>query len=119
MVDQELKQWLLKHKLENYGYDYKWFNKMSKHKSKLKSKIRVMSDAEIRRNLAKAGILGKTGRLGQAPIYQKKGDKWVKTSKKQWDYTTGQSFNEELINLLQIGSGNKKSFWQTQDSWSY
>jgi len=115
---ETLKQWLLKHKLDNYGYDYKWFNKMSGHKTRLNAKIRGMSDAEIRRNLAKAGILGKSGRLGQAPVYKKQGDKWVKTSGKQWDYTTGQSFNEELINMLQIGAGKKKSFWQTQDDWN-
>ena len=118
MVDQKLKQWLLKHKLDNYGYDQKWFAKMSGHKSKLKAKIKVMSDAEIRKNLAKAGILGRSGRLGQAPVYKKQGKKYVKTSKKQWDYTTGQSFNEELINMLQIGSGHKKSFWQTQEDWN-
>jgi len=118
MVDQSLKKWLLQHRLDNYGYDWKHFQKMSGHKSRLKSKIMQMNDADIRRNLAQAGILGKTGRLGQAPIFKKQGKKYVKTSKKQWDYTTGQSFNEELINLLQIGSGHKKSFWQTQDDWS-
>tara|TARA_Y100000310_G_scaffold59038_1_gene54360 strand:+ start:1399 stop:1650 length:252 start_codon:yes stop_codon:yes gene_type:complete len=40
-----------------------------------------------------------------------------KKVKKEWDYTTGQSFNEELINMLQIGSGSKKNFFDTQDKW--
>jgi len=108
MADETLKQWLLKHKLENYGYDYKFFHKMGTHKSKLKNKIKGMSDAEIRKNLAKAGILGRGGRLSKTR---------TKSGKKVWDYMTGQSFNEELVNMLQIGSGHKKSFWQTQEGW--
>ena len=107
-TNQELKKWLTKHKIENYGYDWRYFQKMSQHKAKLNAKIKNMSDAEVRRNLAKAGILGKGRRLSKTRT--RKGNK-------VWDYTTGQSFNEELINMLQIGSGNKKSFWETQEGW--
>lgn len=119
---ETLKQWLLKHKLKNYGYDRKWFNKMTSKKTQLKSQIKQMSDAEIRRSLAKAGILGRGGRLGQTPSYKKvmKNGKvaWVKTGSKEWDYTVGQSFNEELLNMLQISaSKRKKSFWDVQNKW--
>jgi len=108
MANKELKQWLLKHRLENYGYDPKFFKKMSVHKSKLKTKIKGMSDVELRKNLAKAGILGKGRRLTKVR---------TRSGKKEWDYTTGQSFNEELVNMLQIGSGSDKSFFETQWKW--
>ena len=94
MAVQTAKQWILKQRLENYGYDWKDFNKMSQNKSRLKSKIKNMSDADIRRNLAQAGILGGGGRFGQRPVMKKVGNKWKKTGKKDWDYTVGQSFNE-------------------------
>ena len=120
MNDKEnVKQFLMKHKLQNYGYDYKFFKKMSDHKAKLKAKLRQMDEAQVRKNLAFAGILGRGRRLSHSPVKKRTpSGKWKKTGKKEWDYTTGQSFNEELINMLQIGSGNKKSFWQTQDDWN-
>ena len=102
---ENVKQWILKQRLQNYGYDYKWFNKMAQKKSMLKSKLKYMSDAEIRKELAKAGILGKGKRLTR--------------SKGVVDYTTGQSFNEELLNIMQLSaSKGKKSFWEVQDQWS-
>lgn len=102
---ESVKQWMMKQRIENYGYGRKWFNKMKAKKTKLKSQIKVMTDAEIRRSLAKAGILGHGGRLER-----KKG---------RVSYTTGQSFNEELINMMQLSaSKGKKNFWDTQDRWA-
>ena len=97
------KQWLLKQRLQNYGYDYKDFQKMSASKTRLKKKIKSMSDADIRRNLAKSGVLGKGRRLTKR--------------RGSWDYTVGQSFNEELLNMLQLGSGAKRNWWSTQKIW--
>lgn len=124
MGDKEtLKQWILKQKLQNYGYDYKWFNKMKNKKAQLKNQIYRMNDADIRRSLAQAGILGSGRRLSKAPetklVITKEGKrKFVRTGKSYWDYTTGQSFNEELLNIMQISaSKGKKSFWEVQDRW--
>lgn len=101
---QTIKDWLLQQRIENYGYDWKFFNKMAGHKARLKSKIKTMSDAQIRRNLAKAGILrGGTGRLTR--------------TKGRVEYTTGQSFNEELVNMLHLGAGRKTSYWDLQERW--
>lgn len=122
MVNEKLKQWILKQRIENYGYDAPFFRKLSGHKAKLKKKIKVMSDAQIRKNLAIAGILGRGGRLQSTSAYKriktKSGKtKLVKQGEKHWDYTVGQSFNEELVNIMQIGSGQKKSFWKVQEEW--
>lgn len=111
------KEWILSHRLENYGYDWKDFNKMSQNKTRLKKQIKSMSDTEIRKNLAKAGIIGRGGRLGKTPVHKKVGKKWVKTGKKQWDYTVGQSFNEELMNIMHVGSGKKTNWWSSQRIW--
>ena len=118
--NENLKQWILKQRLENYGYDWKDFNKMSGSKVRLKSKIKNMSDAEIRKNLAQAGILGGSGRLQKSPAYKritkKSGKtKLIKAGKKQWNYTIGQSFNEELINIMHIGSGKQNNWWADQN----
>ena len=119
-----VKEWILSHRLENYGYDWKDFNKMSANKTKLKSKIKQMSDADIRRNLAQAGILGSGKRLSKVKPYKKVikngKEKWVRDGSRagEWDYTTGQSFNEEIINIATIGATKgKKSFWDVQDRW--
>ena len=117
MVVRTAKDWILSHRLENYGYDWKDFQKMSRNKSRLKSKIKSMDDAVIRKNLAKAGILGRGGRFGQTPVKKMVGKKWVKTGKKDWDYTVGQSFNEELMNIMHVGSGKKNSWWNSQKIW--
>jgi len=102
---ETVKQWILKQRLDNYGYGRKWFGKMTSKKTQLKSQIQRMTDAEIRRSLAKAGVLGGGGRLSR-----KKG---------VVDYTTGQSFNEELINIMQLSaSKGKKNFWDIQDKWA-
>ena len=111
------KDWILDQRLQNYGYDWKDFSKMSGQKSRLKSKIKNMSDADIRRNLAQAGILGGGGRFGQRPVMKKVGNKWKKTGKKDWDYTVGQSFNEELMNIMHVGTGKKKNWWSSQQIW--
>ena len=105
MGDKEtVKQWILKQRLQNYGYDWKYYNKMVQKKAQLKNKLKSMSDAEIRGSLAKAGILGSRGRLTRR--------------KGVVDYTTGQSFNEELLNIMQLSaSKGKKSFWEVQDKW--
>jgi hypothetical protein len=104
MTKENVKDWLLKQRISNYGYDWKWFGKMTRKKAQLKAKIRNMSDADVRRSLAKAGILGSGRRLER-----KRG---------RVDYTTGQSFNEELLNMLQLSaSKGKKSFWEVQDRW--
>ena len=103
---ESIKQWILRQRLNNYGYDWKWFRKMASTKARLKNKIKYMSDAEIRKPLAMAGILGSRGRL------TRRGGKV--------DYTTGQSFNEELLNIMQLSaSKGKKSFWEVQDKWSF
>lgn len=103
---ETIKQWILKQRLQNYGYDYKWFRKMAQRKAMLKSKLEYMPDAMIRKELAKAGILGKGRRLSRHGGVV--------------DYTTGQSFNEELINMMQLSaSKGKKSFWEVQDKWSF
>ena len=49
---ESIKQWILKQRLQNYGYDYKWFKKMTSLKSRMKTKLRNTPDAEIRRALA-------------------------------------------------------------------
>jgi len=122
-TNQQLKDWILKQNLDNYGYDQRWFQKMVQHKARLKRKVKTMSDAEIRRSLAKAGILGQDRRLEKTQqmkvIKTKEGKtKLVPTGKRVWKYTTGQSFNEELINILQIpATKGKKSFWETQEEW--
>ena len=116
-MKQTAKEWILKQRLENYGYDWREFNKMSQNKARLKSKIRQMSDADIRRNLAKAGILGGGGRLHTSPIHKKIKGKWKKTSGKNWDYDVGQSYNEELMNILHIGIGKKTNWWSSQRIW--
>jgi hypothetical protein len=101
---ETVKQWLLKQKLQNYGYDYKWFRKMGALKSRMKTKLRNTPDAEIRKALAKEGILGQGRRLTR--------------SKGRVDYTTGQSFNEEMLNMMTLGATKgKKSFYQIQDRW--
>lgn len=100
---ETIKEWLLKQRLQNYGYDWKFFGKMAGHKTRLKSKIKGMSDADIRRNLAKARILGSGGRLSR--------------TKGRVEYTTGQSFNEELVNMMHLGAGRKTSFWDLQERW--
>lgn len=124
MSDKEtLKQWILKQKLQNYGYDYKWFNKMKNKKAQLKNQIYRMNDADIRKSLAQAGILGTGRRLNKSPAYtwvtKKSGKKVLKkVGDRKWEYTTGQSFNEELLNIMQISaSKGKKSFWEVQDRW--
>lgn len=118
MSDENLKQWIMKQRLQNYGYDYKHFKKMSNLKSQLKTKLKYMPESEIRKHLAKEGILGKGRRLSKTPSYVKKDGKWVKSGKRRWDYTVGQSFNEELLNIMQIpASEGKKSFWEVQDKW--
>lgn len=83
MTDENLKQWLLKQKLSNYGYDYKHFRKMSGLKTKLKSKLTYMPEKDLRKHLAKAGILGKGRRLSKTPSYIKtKQGKWAKGGKR-------------------------------------
>ena len=110
MSDKEtVKDFLLNQRLQNYGYDYKWFRKMSALKTKMKNRLEGTPDAEIRRVLAKEGILGKGKRLGI--VRNSKGRKVV-------DYTTGQSFNEELLNMMVLsGTKGKKSFYEIQDRW--
>lgn len=101
---ETVKSWLFKQKLQNYGYDWKFFNKMSKHKAQLKAKLRNISDADIRKALAKEGILGSGRRLSR--------------HHGKVDYTTGQSFNEEMMNMLELGATKgKKSFYQVQERW--
>ena len=107
--NENLKQWILKQRMQNYGYDYKWFNKMNNKKAQLKKQIQNMNDLEIRKTLAKAGILGKGKRLTKTR---------TRSGERVWDYTTGQSFNEELLNIMQLSaSKGKKSFWEVQDKW--
>jgi len=123
MANEELKQWILKQRLQNYGYDYPFFRKLTSKKASLKKQIKNMSDTEIRKTLAKAGILGGHGRLQKTQGYRyiktKSGKKkLVKQGKKEWDYTVGQSFNEELLNIMQLSaSKGKKSFWEVQSNW--
>ena len=124
MANETVKQWLLKQRLDNYGYDYKWFRKMGATKHRYSEKLRARSNEDIKRSLAKAGILGGGGRLSRVPAYKKiklksGKTKYVRSGKKQWDYTTGQSYNEEMINMIVLGgSKGKKSFWEIQDKWS-
>ena len=104
MEKQTVKQYLLKPRLSNYGYDWRWFRKMQQVKTRYKSKVAGLSDADIRRALAKEGILGKGRRLTR--------------SGGKVEYTTGQSFNEEYLNMLVLaGSKGKKSFYQIQERW--
>jgi len=101
---ETVKEWMLKQRLQNYGYDWKFFGKMARKKSQLKNQLKNMNDAEIRKSLATAGILGKGKRLQRI--------------KGKVRYDTGQSFNEELLNILQLSaSKGKKSFWEVQDRW--
>jgi len=117
------KDWILNQRLENYGYDWKDFNKMSQNKARLKRKIKDMKDADIRRNLAQAGILGSGRRLSKVKPYKKVikngKEKWVRDGSRagEWDYTTGQSFNEELMNIMHIGSGKQRNWWSDQQIW--
>lgn len=100
----KIKDWLMKQRLDNYGYDRSWFVKMQRHKARVKQKLKGRSDREVRKSLAKAGILGRGGRL--------------QTKRGKVRYTTGQSFNEELLNMLTLGATKgKKSFWKVQENW--
>lgn len=104
-----LKTWIKKQRLQNYGYDWKHFQKMSAYKSRVVKKLDTVPEKDVKIALAKAGILGKGRRLSS--YRNRKG-------KREWDYTTGQSFNEELINLATIGATKgKKSFWEVQEGW--
>lgn len=105
---ESLKDWLLKQRLENYGYELRDFRHMQRVKSKYRDRIMNMPDADIHRTLAMSGILGRGRRLSVA--------RSRKTREKYWDYTTGQSFNEELVNMMVLsGSKGKKSFWEIQE----
>lgn len=112
MNDKEsLKQWIKKQRLQNYGYDYPYFKKMSSYKARILKKLEKTPDVDVRKALAKEGILGKGRRLTKTRL---------KSGKKVWDYTTGQSFNEELLNIATIGATKgKKSFWESSEGWSY
>jgi hypothetical protein len=104
MKNETIKDWLLKQRLKNYGYDYKWFRRMQQTNQRYKNRIKNMPDMDVRKSLAQAGILGKGRRL------TRQGGKV--------DYTTGQSFNEEYINMVTLaGTKGKKSFFQIQDKW--
>jgi hypothetical protein len=64
----------------------------------------IEDSLENARALAKEGILGKGRRLSR------KGG--------VVDYTTGQSFNEEMLNMMDLGaSKGKRSFFQVQSKW--
>lgn len=105
-MGETIKQWLLKQRLSNYGYGWQDFRRMSSHKARVKAKLMNTPDAEIRRALANAGILGSRGRL------TRRGGRV--------DYTVGQSSNEEVINMMQLGATKgKKSFWKHQERWSF
>ena len=101
------KEWILKQRLQNYGYDRDWFLKMQGHKARVFKKLKQTPDKDIRIALAKAGILGRGKRLTKTRS---------RSGKRVWDYTVGQSFNEELLNIATIGATKgKKSFWEIQD----
>lgn len=123
MSDENLKQWILKQRLSNYGYDRKSWQRMSGYKSRVFNKLRNTPEEDVRKALAQAGILGNGGRLQRVParkmIKTKSGKvKYVRSGQKVWDYTTGQSFNEELINIATIGATKgKRNFWEIQERW--
>lgn len=87
-TSQEVAQildWLLSQKLVNYGYDWKDFKRLSNHASRLRRKIRLFYDSLVISEKVKAGNF-MNGRLA--------------IEDGQIAYTTGQSFNEEYINLM-------------------
>ena len=85
--------WLLSQRLENYGYDVKEFNKLKSRKAflirKLKKNYLILSKKKF------YGIYNR--------LYHYKKD-----NKTYIGYTTGQSFNEELITLLECFTDSLK-----------
>lgn len=117
-MGESLKEWLLSknQRLSNYGYDWKDFRRMSNQKARYRRQLRNVPDREIRKTLATSGILGRGGRLQRTPSYIRlPSGKFARAGKKQWNYTTGQSYNEEYLNLLSLASSKgKKSYWERQ-----
>ena len=82
---QRILDWLLSQRLKNYGYDYRDFRRLSNYASKFRHLIRKFYDSLVISEKVKAGdFMG--GRL--------------EIENNQVHYTTGQSFNEEYINLM-------------------
>ncbi len=87
-TNEEMKRildWLLNQRLRNYGYDYKDFRRLSNYASKFRRLIRKFYDSLIISEKVKTGDF-MNGRL--------------EIENNQVHYTTGQSFNEEYINLM-------------------
>jgi len=87
-TSEEIKKildWLLSQRLRNYGYDWRDFKRLSNYASKLRRKIRQNYDSLVISEKVKAGDF-MNGRL--------------EIENNQVHYTTGQSFNEEYINLM-------------------
>ncbi len=85
---QEMEQilnWLLQQRLENYGYDWRDFRRLSSYASKFRRLIRRFFPSIVLSSRAREGNLMR-GRLGISPDGV--------------EYTVGQSFNEEYINLM-------------------
>ena len=85
---EELKRilnWLLERKIINYGYDYRDFKRLSNYASKFRRLIKENYNNILHNEKVKEGyFMG--GRLG--------------ISAYGVEYTVGQSFNEEYINIM-------------------
>ena len=88
-----IREWLLSQRLENYGYDYKDFQQLQSRKAylikKLKKNYKILSNKEF------YGIFRR--------LYHYKKD-----NKTYIGYIVGQSFNEELITLLECFTDSLK-----------
>lgn len=94
MKNEILKEYLLTGRLENYGYDWKDFRRMSNTASKLRGKIRLMSEKEIRSRLL--------------PNFDR-----LQFSEKRVNYIVFQSWNEEYLNLLSFAV-NENCAWDKE-----
>lgn len=75
-----LEAYLMRDRLENYGYNWKDFRRLQNQRARVK--------AHARRTMLSLSHVEGEGRLSYAPSID------------AWEYTTGQSNNEEITNLI-------------------
>jgi len=87
---------------------------MDKRKEKLKRAIRKKKFVYKEVSSRSTGFGGSNVK---AEIFKISKNTLTKVGDVKWNYTTGQSFNEELINIMHIGSGKQNNWWADQRIW--